>query len=638
MSTSDPAQVSGPIFDEYQQKIIDHIGSPLRVLAGPGTGKTFSLAHKIKHLLENHKVPSEHIYTLTFTTLAAAQMRERLEKVGIAANKMPWAGTLHSLALGLIKKHPTETGVNSNCRPLSKYEHSVLLKDVIADLAVKGHKVGFKGPYRIENFHKAFLKKKSGAGLPAWVTNAQMTRTYDEFEKRYDEALRFYNGIDWQEVIAKAVELIENVEVVRKSIEKKINYLLVDEYQDLNAQEQQLIKLLAGDATGLTIVGDEDQSIYESFRFASPQGIVDFLTEFPGSTSLPLIYCRRCPPAVIDKALCLIKNNKRRVQDKIILPFNEKKKGFLVTLRHKSKKKEIEWLVDKIKQMYDKGYRHEEFLVIFTEGAVAEDYISALRTAGIPIDVKLRLANPFDSQYFSWFISTLRFLADPDENLVLRQCLDYWASVGGKTIWQLRKIAEAKRCSLWKALEDIASHSDAFKEIMHRKALKELWTYLTNLCAKKTLNDIIATVFNQLPDCRNDPGVIKCHEYIMKFAGKEDAVTVKEIIEDFDRAKESGEFDLKMEAESQGVRIMTMHSAKGLEAPLVFVPALEDDIMPGQVENMEERRRLFYVSLTRAKVGIYLSWAAQRTGREIHIPGRRLLGKQKSRFLSEMGE
>lgn len=150
-------------------------------------------------------------------------------------------------------------------------------------------------------------------------------------------------------------------------------------------------------------------------------------------------------------------------------------------------------------------------------------------------------------------------------------------------------------------------------------------------------NHIVPEIVDALPGCREDRGIKIACEYFAAQAGKEEALNLQEVFSNFGYEIESGKYDVSGELEDK-VRVMTMHSAKGLEAPVVIIPALEDDLMPGDVPNIEERRRLFYVSVTRARTILLLSWAYQRTGAEIHRPGGRMLNKQKSRFLAEMGE
>jgi superfamily I DNA/RNA helicase len=179
---------------------------------------------------------------------------------------------------------------------------------------------------------------------------------------------------------------------------------------------------------------------------------------------------------------------------------------------------------------------------------------------------------------------------------------------------------------------------DAHRSMARRRSVQEFHNAMTKLLGIRAFGKLVPAILTPLSDCADDPGVRILAQYFAKQKGKEAAMTIAEVLENFEQERESGKFDTPEEELPDRVRVMTMHSAKGLEAKVVFVPALEDDLVPGQMGNLEERRRLFFVSITRAKQLLLLSWASQRVGREIHREGGRMLGKQRSRFLTEMGE
>jgi len=254
-----------------------------------------------------------------------------------------------------------------------------------------------------------------------------------------------------------------------------------------------------------------------------------------------------------------------------------------------------------------------------------------------PLDIQLKVSNIFGTEYFIWLISTIRWLINNNDNLSLRQSLDYWRGIGSETVRQLRLNALANKDSLWGVINDIVNNPDAFKKIRQRNKVIDFFKYLSALKNSNNFSDVAKKFFSIIPESKEDAGCNMLFEHLEKFDGKEDVVMVEDIMGDFEQQVESGELENKYKKEKDCVRIMTMHSAKGCESPVVFIPVLEDDVMPGQYPiNIEEKRRLFYVSLTRAKTGVFLTWAKQRVGQEIHIHGRRMLGKNKSRFLTEI--
>lgn len=223
------------------------------------------------------------------------------------------------------------------------------------------------------------------------------------------------------------------------------------------------------------------------------------------------------------------------------------------------------------------------------------------------------------------------------DNLAIRQCLDYWPNIGRETLRELRRISVQRGEPLWEAAGAVAADPDAHRSIARRRAVQDFHAAMAKLLAVRKFKRLFPAILKNLTDCALDPGVQILSEYFAGQSGKEAALTIGEILQNFEQEREAGKFEVAEELPDK-VRVMTMHSAKGLEAKVVIVPALEDDLMPGQFSNTEERRRLFYVSVTRAKEILLMSWASQRVGQEIHRKGGRMLGKQRSRFLREMGE
>ena len=623
---------------DEQLRVVGHRGSPLRVVAGPGTGKTMCLVARIVDLLSRDNADPRTMLTVTFTRAAAGEMRQRLEKEGIPADRMPDVRTLHSKAMGILRRHGHHLGFRPGVRPLSEHETAVVLEDVAADLAGLGIRLPFRGEGSVRALLHANRSELSGAGIPEWITrNKNLLETYRRMTEVYEALQGFYGSIDWFRVVRVALRLFEAHPDLLEAEQKTIEHLLVDEYQDLNHTDQELIRLLVGKPAGLCVVGDEDQSIYESQRFAKPNGLVDFHERNSGTTTLPLTVCHRCPARVIEKANALIKNNRIRIPGKADLQA-AKDGGVVATFWRKSKKAETEWIVSKIQELRGRGAKYREIMILFGEGQIADDYIAALRAAQIPLDVQLKLVGPFDSVCFAQALSTLYFLSDQADNLSVRQCLGVWAGIGRETIKHLRGMAAARDQSLWEVIRAVGEDPDSYGAIRHRRVVRDFYLAMSELLRTSGFEKLVSVVVVNMPDCKEDPGVRIMNEYLSGQAGKEEVMTLGEALQNFEQERESGKFGGKDEELPDKVRILTLHSAKGLEAPIVFIPALEDDLMPGEMPNIEERRRLLYVSVTRSKHALLLSWASQRTGREIHRRGGKMLGKKKSRFLVEMGE
>jgi len=623
---------------DEQQMVVVHRGSPLRVVAGPGTGKTLCLVARIIDLLSSDHTDPNKILAVTFTRAAAKEMRSRLEREGIPPDRLPDVRTLHSKAVALLRRHGHLINLKNSVRPLSEFETKFLIQDVAVDLEAAGVNLAFKGPHSIYKFLIAYKSEQGGAGIPQWIsTSKQRLDVFRTFSAAYEMLQFFYNALDWFRVIRLTHALFDSYPEVLAEEQESVDQLLVDEYQDLNKCEQEIIRRLVRNLRCLCIVGDEDQSIYESQRFADPSGLIDFATNVSGSTTLPLTVCHRCPPQVLDKANALITNNTRRIAGKPPLkPIDPSRKGIVVTIFQKSKKAEIEWLVKKIRDFHSQGCKYGEMLVLFGDGSIAEDYVAALRKEGIPLDVQLRVVGPFDSPCFSSLLAVLRLISDKTDNLALRQCLGEWPNIGAKTILGLRQVAVHASTSLWDGVAVVAIDPKAHPSIARRRSVQDFYNTMTSLMAIAEFDKLIPAILVTIPHCSDDVGVQITKQYFDTYKDKEAAISLSEVLTNFEHEREIGSLEKAPEELPDKVRVMTMHSAKGLEAGVVFIPALEDDLIPGQASNIEERRRLFYVSVTRTKKMLFLSWAAQRSGKEIHRRGGRMLGKQRCRFLNEM--
>ena len=617
---------------DEQKDIVNFFGAPLRVLAGPGTGKTSCLIERIKLLVDKRKISYKNIFVITFTKKAAGELRDRLGRSGIKSDQLPYVNTLHGLAVHFLKKYHSKANLPVDFRPVDNIFTRILLKDTVHALSVKRIQLS---PSEVKRFNAAHLQNKAEAGLPAHISlDGRSKKILALFSENFHEQLAFYKALDWNDIISKVLGLIESDKEVRGEIHSQVKHLLVDEYQDLSPLEQRFAKQLMSDSSGLCVVGDDDQSIYETFRFAAPQGIIEFDRDYPGAVSKDISICWRCPPKIIEIATKLIQNNTKRASKKL-QAFDKNKKGVVVPLSHRSKKAEIEWMVSKIKELLrTKKFQPGDIMVLFTDGGIAKDYIFELEKEGIPLDIQLKVSHLFESEVFVGFFSVLKLLIDPSDNLNVRQALNFWRGIGPETVRQLKGITIASKINLWSSISKVARNQNAFKEMKQRKVVLTLHDFIEDLRGLKNPNQIFQNISTQFHETASDQGIKILAEHIKSFVGAEEVTNLKEIVEDFKQKIDSGEFE---GGEVNKVRIMTMHSAKGCESPIVIMPALEDDIIPGSAENIEEKRRLFYVSITRTKYALFLSWASQRSGPEIHkVAGRKIIGKSKSRFLLEV--
>ncbi len=462
-----------------QKEIVESFGFPLRVLAGPGTGKTLCLVERVKFLIKEKKVSYKKIFVITFTKRAAGELRLRLQKSGIKSDQLPYVSTLHSLAIRILKKHQGKAGLPSNFRPIDNVFARVLLKDTVHNLSVSGIRLS---PSDVREFNHAHLQSKAGAGVSTRISsNVKKQKILALFSKEFHEQLRFYDALDWNDIIQHVLDLLESEKEIREEINDQAKHLLVDEYQDLSPLEQVFVRKLMNDHSGLCVVGDDDQSIYETFRFAAPSGIIDFDKNHPNAISKFISLCRRCPPKIIEVALKLIQNNAQRAH-KNLEAYDKARKGVVVTLSHASKKKEIAWMVSKVKELLaTKQFEPKDIMVLFTDGDVAKDYIVELKKEGIPLDIQLKVSHIFESDTFVGFFSMLKLLVDPGDNLNSRQSMNFWKGIGPETIRQLKHLVASAKSDLGQAVNKVADNQNTFKEMRQRKVVLAFRNFISEL-------------------------------------------------------------------------------------------------------------------------------------------------------------
>lgn len=520
------------ILTQEQKEIVEFYGAPLRVLAGPGTGKTMCLVEKVNFLIKTKKVSYTNISLVTFTRAAAGELRNRIQKSGIDSDKLPYVNTLHGFAMNALKKYFPKTGLKTGVQPINNSLTRILISDVIYELAQKGIVLP---RFETKMFINAHFQQKANAGIPREIEASEKNKKILLiFSNYFHEHLEFYNAIDWADILIKTIELLNKDPEVKKEVHEGTKHLLVDEFQDLSPLEQKFIEQINSDKTGLCIVGDDDQSIYETFRFADPTGLINFPKKYSNGKSLEMSICWRCPPAIINVALQLIGNNKIRAT-KSLKAANDKKKGFVVCISHKSKNEEIKWLVSKILEIKGKKFEYEDVMVLFTDSKIAKGYVAELQENNIPLSIQLKISNIFDSDSFLGLFSIMKLLINPPDNLNLRYCLHTWKGIGSETVRQLRLLSISSKTSLWEAIENVSQNLNSFKFIKNRSRIRDFYIFYRELSMIKDFTKVKDIYFNRFSASKNDKGCNIFFENLDKFSGKEEAVTLKEIIEDFEQ-------------------------------------------------------------------------------------------------------
>lgn len=565
------------------------------VLAGPGTGKTEVITHRIAHLIIHKKLSPAHILAITFSRKAASEMIDRLKKFKGLEKVDLNVSTLHSKSLELLNV----LGEGSKFL-VADDESRLLLKDAMDDL---GLSTDWKA---LRTFETGIKLSKAKNHVPDEVNDAALRGVY----KRYEELLDFNRAVDLDGLVLKVIRSWQNSNKGLSSIDFE-GHLLVDEYQDINEAEHKLIQLLAQKAVSLFVVGDDDQSIY-GWRGANPRIIRAFKEDFKGGQVQILEKSHRCPGHILKSAYAIVSKDPNCIKKST---FSSKGDGVPVQiLLSKSWIVEALWIMNWIRNYLSKeGSKPTDIVILSKSLNLAQPLAEQLRLAKIAATF-WRSGGLLSDKDVLDILALLRLISDREDNLALRRCLTTKtvSGIGNVAGRQLRKLAEKHEKPLWEVVEN-AQQFDELKR--WQPALEDFATKINMLETEVDAFEPYETV-----------GLIS------KRLGVDQKVNVKRFVEIAkSMANESTLDDLfreinkirgvdlagggpEPEVKEESVAIMSMHSAKGLGYKIVFILGMDQKIMPDPEQDECEQRRLCYVAMTRAKQELFLCHAKIRRG------------------------
>jgi superfamily I DNA/RNA helicase len=574
----------------------DH--TPLRVRAGPGTGKTFTLIRRIARLLENGTAPCQ-ILVSTFTRTAAGDLQRELKSLAVPGADSVRATTVHALCFSILARNEVLEVTGRVPRPLLEYEKRFLLTDL--------HDKEFGNIHeqrrRLKAFEAAWARLQSDQ--PGWPQNPVDQR----FQKQLSDWLRFHQAMLIGELVPEALRYLRNNPA---SAERTaFSHVLVDEYQDLNAAEQELIQLVAENAR-LTIIGDEDQSIY-SFKYAHPEGIADFHERHPDTKDETLDLCRRCPTNIVQMAYSLIANNRRRT-NRALIPHPENGAGEVHIVQWQSMEQEAEGLAAFIKGLVRSGrVEPGRVLVLAPRRQFGYSVRDALNKRGVQAHSffqeealdgdPTKLAESRVQQAFT----LLTLAANPEDSVALRCWCGFGSASLRREAWdRIRGLCARDGVSLRAALHEIGSGRLKIPRGANVVArLRELTEHLRRLAPLRG-----EALLNALFPADN-PEFAQLRTMAARLDPEADAPQL------LDRLRTSIT-QPELPTDVDYVRVMSLHKSKGLTADLVVVMGCVEGLVPTlpdpkgatdeeQLLALEEQRRLFYVSITRARKILVLS-------------------------------
>ncbi|MEW6612198.1 MAG: UvrD-helicase domain-containing protein [Pseudomonadota bacterium] len=610
-----------------QHAAITHVHGPMLVLAGAGSGKTRVITHKIAHLIERHEVAAKHICAVTFTNKAASEMQQRVAQL---CQGKPTRGlivsTFHSLGLNILRQEIHRLGYKPVFSILDAGDSVGVVRDLLKEHDGDGDLAeAIQG--RISRFKNAGLMPED-VPLDGDPLHQRAARLYP----LYQRALKAYSAVDFDDLINLPNHLFATDPEARATWQERIRYLLVDEYQDTNSAQYQLIKWLLGNRRNLTAVGDDDQSIY-AWRGAEAENLHRLSQDFLELQVIKLEQNYRSMGRILNAANRLIANNPHLYEKQLWSTLGHGEP--IRVVRCQDEVHEAERVVSLLlAEKFQRKARFGDFAILYRGNHQARAFETALRAAHVPYQISGGTSF-FERSEIKDVMAYLRLLANPDDDLAfLRAVNTPRRGIGGATLEALGNFAQQHDLSLFAAVweEGLAEHLPArglealrqFGQWVNRMAERVEKSAATDQEVCATLRSLPEEIdyLGYLKDQCDERGALRRMEnvnslfdWMQRMTEQDDGPqTLPELLNRlslFSVLERQGE-----EGDSDEVRLMTLHAAKGLEFPHVFLVGMEEGILPHRnsidTDNIEEERRLAYVGLTRAQYTLTLSLAARR--------------------------
>lgn len=624
--------------NKEQRQAVDTLDGPLLILAGAGSGKTRALTYRIANLVD-HGVSPWNILALTFTNKAAREMRERTEALLGGSVKDMWVATFHSCCTRILRSDIDKLGRDRNFVIYDDDDQTSLIAAIMKRLGVNDKDI----TKRQIKEHISEAKNKSTEPEKFLMDNPYLDESVLKVFREYQRSLKEYNALDFDDLLGKTLELFQSCPEVLQKYRSKFRYILVDEYQDTNVMQYHIVELLAREHGNICVVGDDDQSIY-GWRGADIRNILDFEKDFPGAKVIRLEQNYRSTSNILDAANAVIENNQGRKSKKL---WTDNGRGDRIeTFTADSERDEAHFVCRKIMEGVRSGMNYGDFAVLYRMNAQSRIPETTMVNYGIPNKV-YGGQRFYERKEIKDIMAYLRLIYNPFDDIALKRIINVpKRSIGDASIAELARVAEQEGKSMLvaaltsenidpRAMKKIKPFADTMGEFIALSRTMPLseftWGMISALEYENYLKaeDKRGEVESRMDNLRELIGNIK--EIEKDLSEGEDALRAflenVSLVSDIDSMNDG----------NGAVALMTLHSAKGLEFPVVFMIGMEENIFPtsrarNDMSNhaMEEERRLCYVGMTRAKQKLYLINARQRNifGNESY--------NRKSRFIEEI--
>lgn len=626
-------------FNNRQKEAITTTEGPLLILAGAGSGKTTVVVNRIAYLLEQGVRPW-NILAITFTNKAASEMKERVGGlVGREADDI-WVSTFHASCVRILRRNIEKLGYGSSFVIYDSQDQQTLIKECLKDLNISADNFPPRSVAKIISDAKNDLYEPD-VFCDIYQNDFKMAKI-GEIYKRYQKRLFDANALDFDDLIMQTVKLLSMDSEVLEYYQNKFHYIFVDEYQDTNNSQYMLVSMLAAKHRNLCVVGDDDQSIYK-FRGANINNILDFEKEFTDAKVIKLEQNYRSTQNILSAANSVIKNNRGRKGKNL---WTENGDGNKITLYSASDERdEAYFIVDSIVDlMKQEGLKFSDFALLYRMNAQSRVLEDALLRNAVPYRVVGGLRF-YDRKEIKDIVAYLRVIHNPNDDLSLARIVNEpKRGIGDTTVARVAEVAHTQTLSYYETMSHAADIPELaktagkllpFVELMNsiRMAAESLSVHeLIEQILDKTGYVAALTATKQIENMTRLENIKELISSAVEYEKKEETPSLAGFLEDIALVSDIDNYD----AEQDTVVLMTMHSAKGLEFPAVFLCGVEEGIFPSNrsftEEEMEEERRLCYVGITRAKRHLFISSARYRM-----IFGK-TAAQMPSRFIDEIPE
>ncbi len=631
--------------NDKQKEAAEYVDGPLLILAGAGSGKTRVLTYKIAYLLEKEIVKPWQILAITFTNKAAKEMKERVNSlIGDIANDI-WLGTFHSVCVRILKREITLLGYGTDFNIFDELDKEKVLKEVVKKLNLDDKKYPIS--YLKSEISKAKENMKDAKKYQAESIGDFRKEQVSKVYFMYEDTLKKNNSIDFDDIIMLTVELFVKYPDRLIYYQQKFRYILVDEYQDTNKIQFLLISLLSSAHGNICVVGDESQSIY-GFRGADISNILNFENEFPNAKIVKLEQNYRSTKNILNAANNVIKNNKSKIDKKLWTDNNDGEKIEYKTLGNEYE--EVEYIVDEIDKICREDKKtYKDFAVLFRTNAQARVLEEVFMRSGTPYKL-IGGIKFYSRKEIKDLTSYLKLIQNVNDNIALKRIINEpKRGIGERAIDKLDLLAASNNMSIFEYIQDPVNITGLrcqanlihFRDMINDLIEKKDKIKISELMKLILKNSGYEDMLNENDSKENEMRFENLMEFIGVAIEFENENADNKLSDFLDSIALVSDVD-KLDETNEAVTLMTMHSAKGLEFPVVFLVGMEEGLFPSkrsieEDEEVEEERRLCYVGITRAKEKLYITNASKRTlyGSTTYTMPSRFVGEIPEELLTD---